>query len=88
MTSRTTFAASERGIQRKLKQKGLGKGEGRDHQSSALMILCAAAEGAFCFLGGGEGERAKAIGREYIFRNRSFQVLAVEEGGRRVIEKS
>ena len=85
VTSRTTFAASERGILRELKHKwlqhfgalcgveksslvekekqarastvlmrwALGKGGGRDHQSSALLILCAAAEGAFCFLGGG-----------------------------------
>ena len=62
-----------------------------DHQSPAQEILCAAAEGAYCFLGGREGERAEAIGRENISRNNiniSFQVSAVEEGGRRVIEES
>ena len=66
-------------------------GGGGDHQSPAQEILCAAAEGAYCFLGGREGERAKAIGRENISRNNinmSFQVSAVEEGGRRVIEES
>ena len=66
-------------------------GGGGDHQSPAQEILCAAAEGAYCFLGGREGERAEAIGRENISRNNinmSFQVLAVEEGGRRVIEES
>ena len=64
---------------------------GGDHQSPAQEILCAAAEGAYCFLGGREGERAEAIGRENISRNNinmSFQVSAVEEGGRRVIEES
>ena len=62
-----------------------------DHQPPAQEILCAAAEGAYCFLGGREGERAEAIGRENISRNNinmSFQVSAVEEGGRRVIEES
>ena len=66
-------------------------GGGGDHQSPAQEILCAAAEGAYCFLGGREGERAEAIGRENISRNNismSFQVSAVEEGGRRVIEES
>ena len=66
-------------------------GGGGDHQSPAQEILCAAAEGAYCFLGGREGERAEAIGRENIRRNNiniSFQVSAVEEGGRRVIEES
>ena len=66
-------------------------GGGGDHQSPAQEILCAAAEGAYCFLGGREGERAEAIGRENISRNNinmSFQVLAVEDGGRRVIEES
>ena len=121
--SRTTFAASERRIQIKLKQKrfkhfsalcsvekirlvekekqagastflmrwAVVMGGGGDHQSPAQEILCAAAEGAYCFLGGREGERAEAIGRENISRNNinmSFQVSAVEEGGRRVIEES
>ena len=66
-------------------------GGGGDHQSPAQEILCAAAEGAYCFLGGRVGERAEAIGRENISRNNinlSFQVSAVEEGGRRVIEES
>ena len=66
-------------------------GGGGDHQSPAQEILCAAAEGAYCFLGGREGERAEAIGRENISRNNinmSCQVSAVEEGGRRVIEES
>ena len=66
-------------------------GGGGDHQSPAQEILCAAAEGAYCFLGGREGERAEAIGRENISRNNinmSLQVSAVEEGGRRVIEES
>ena len=66
-------------------------GGGGDHQSPAQEILCAAAEGAYCFLGGREGERAEAIGSENISRNNinmSFQVSAVEEGGRRVIEES
>ena len=63
-------------------------GGGGDHQSPAQEILCAAAEGAYCFLGGREGERAEAIGRENININMSFQVLAVEEGVRRVIEES
>ena len=66
-------------------------GGGGDHQSTAQEILCAAAEGAYCFLGGREGERAEAIGRENISRNNIniiFQVSAVEEGGRRVIEES
>ena len=66
-------------------------GGGGDHQSPAQEILCAAAEGAYCFLGGREGERAEAIGRENISRNNinmSFQVSAVEEGERRVIEES
>ena len=66
-------------------------GGGGDHQSPAQEILCAAAEGAYCFLGGREGERAEAIGRENISRNNinmSFQVSAVEEDGRRVIEES
>ena len=66
-------------------------GGGGDHQSPAQEILCAAAEGAYCFRGGREGERAEAIGRENISRNNinmSFQVSAVEEGGRRVIEES
>ena len=66
-------------------------GGGGDHQSPAQEILCAAAEGAYCFLGGREGERAEAIGRENISRNNnnmSFQVSAVEEGRRRVIEES
>ena len=66
-------------------------GGGGDHQSPAQEILCAAVEGAYCFLGGREGERAEAIGRENISRNNiniSFQVSAVEEGGRRVIEES
>ena len=66
-------------------------GGGGDHQSPAQEILCAAAEGAYCFLGGREGERAEAIGRENISRNNiniSFQVSTVEEGGRRVIEES
>ena len=66
-------------------------GGGGDHQSPAQEILCAAAEGAYCFLGGREGERAEAIGRENISRNNinmSFQVSAVEEGVRRVIEES
>ena len=66
-------------------------GGGGHHQSPAQEILCAAAEGAYCFLGGREGERAEAIGRENISRNNinmSFQVSAVEEGGRRVIEES
>ena len=66
-------------------------GGGGDHQSPAQEILCAAAEGAYCFLGGRERERAEAIGRENISRNNinmSFQVSAVEEGGRRVIEES
>ena len=66
-------------------------GGGGDHQSPAQEILCAAAEGAYCFLGVREGERAEAIGRENISRNNinmSFQVSAVEEGGRRVIEES
>ena len=66
-------------------------GGGRDHQSPAQEILCAAVEGAYCFLGGREGERAEAIGRENISRNNinmSFQVSAVEEGVRRVIEES
>ena len=66
-------------------------GGGGDHQSPAQEILCAAAEGAYCFLGGREVERAEAIGRENISRNNinmSFQVSAVEEGGRRVIEES
>ena len=69
----------------------MAMGGGGDHQSPAQEILCAAAEGAYCFLGGREGERAEAIGRENISRNNinmSFQVSAVEEGGRRVIEES
>ena len=66
-------------------------GGGGDHQSPTQEILCAAAEGAYCFLGGREGERAESIGRGNISRNNidlSFQVSAVEEGGRRVIEES
>ena len=60
VTSRTTFAASERGIQRKLKQKWLGKGGGRDHQSSALMILWAAAERGFLLSGRRRGRTSKS----------------------------
>ena len=41
-------------------RRAVGKGGGGDHQSSAHKILSAAAEGASCFLGGGEGERADA----------------------------
>ena len=66
-------------------------GGGGDHQSPAQEILGAAAGGAYCFLVGREGEQAEAIGRENISRNNinmSFQVSAVEEGGRRVIEES
>ena len=55
-------------------------GGGGDHQSPAQEILCAAAEGAYCFLGGREGERAEAIGRENISRNNiniSFHLAAI-----------
>ena len=58
----------------------MGKGGGGDHQSSANKILCAAAEGAFW-------EEENEPKREVDRTSMSFQVLSVEEGGRRLSEE-
>ena len=93
VTSRTTFAASERGIQRKLKQKWLGKGGGRDHQSSALMILWAAAERGFLLSGRRRGRTSKSnrlgvhLSKQYQWVFRYWQWRRGEGGWLKKVEK-